>query len=138
MRSSTERHLTLLQAAPEPAGEFALEGAGRDAPGLKAAPEELRQRVIQVLRTVRDPELPVNVYDLGLIYALEVDAMGKVELAMTLTAPACPVAGQVVSEVHEQVRALPGVAHVRTRLVWDPPWTPDRLSTAAKLELGLM
>ncbi len=93
--------------------------------------------IVEALRTVYDPEIPVNIYELGLIYRLDVDAEGRVEIDMTLTAPACPVADLLVSEVEEKARGAPGVTDVHVELVWDPPWTPDRMSEAARLELGM-
>jgi len=98
----------------------------------------LEARVIEALRTVFDPEIPVNIHDLGLIYRIEVNAERFVDITMTLTSPACPVAGILPGEVEARVRALPGVAGARVELVWEPPWTPDRMSEAARLELGLM
>lgn len=98
----------------------------------------LRDRVIEVLRTVYDPEIPVNIYDLGLVYELRVDANGVVDLEMTLTAPACPAADAIVEAVDERVTAIEGVARCDVRLVWDPPWSRDLLSDEAKLQLGLL
>jgi FeS assembly SUF system protein len=97
----------------------------------------LRDRLVQALKTVYDPEIPVNIYDLGLIYDLDVAETGEVHVRMTLTAPGCPVAGSLVKEVHDRVRETVGVRRVRTELVWDPPWTQDCLSFEARLELGL-
>src|SRR5512140_619394 len=96
------------------------------------------QRIIEALRTVYDPEIPLNIYDLGLIYRLETERSGRVLLTMTLTAPGCPVAGELVRQVHSKVLGVRGVTHARTELVWDPPWSRDRLTDAAKLELGLL
>jgi FeS assembly SUF system protein len=98
----------------------------------------LRERVTQSLRTVYDPEIPLNIYDLGLIYDIQVDPEGSVHVKMTLTAPGCPVAGTLVQEAHDRCREIPGVRHLRTELVWDPPWTRERLSMEARLELGLL
>jgi len=100
--------------------------------------DELRERVIAALRQVEDPEIPVNLYDLGLIYRLEVDAEGMVELDMTLTSPGCPVAGGMPWLVGEAVKAVAGVQDARVRLVWDPPWTQQRMSEEALLQLGLL
>jgi FeS assembly SUF system protein len=98
----------------------------------------LEDRVIEGLRTVYDPELPVNIYDLGLIYDLKVDEKeGRVEIRMTLTAPACPVAETFPSVVEEEVFSLAGVRDVRIDLVWDPPWTKARMTEAARLQLGM-
>ena len=103
-----------------------------------SGPEALRARVIEALQTVHDPEIPVNIYELGLIYRLDIDAEGQVEIDMTLTAPGCPVAGSMPGMVEHAVRgAIPELKDVTVELVWDPPWTPDRLSEAARLELGM-
>lgn len=102
-------------------------------------PTGLKGAVIEALREVYDPEIPVNIYDLGLIYRLDVDeATGKVDIDMTLTAPACPVAESLPPYVRERVENLEGVHEVRLELVWDPPWSQDRMSEAAKLELGML
>ena len=93
--------------------------------------------VIAAISTVYDPEIPVNIYEMGLIYRIDIGADGKVTIDMTLTAPACPVADILPVEVADKVRTLPGVADVAVELVWDPPWTPDMLSEAARLELGM-
>lgn len=98
----------------------------------------LEERVTAMLRTIFDPELPVSIYDLGLIYALEISAAGEVSIRMTLTAPSCPVAGSLPGEVQRKVAVIPGVTSARVDLVWDPPWTRDRMSEAAQLELGLL
>jgi FeS assembly SUF system protein len=100
-------------------------------------PGGLRGRVIAALRAIRDPELPVNIYDLGLIYALDIDAAGRVAIRMTLTAPGCPVAGAFPGQVAATLAAVPGVAEAHVELVWEPPWDRSRLSEAARLELGL-
>ncbi len=94
--------------------------------------------VVEVLRTIRDPELPINIYDMGLIYNIDVDDQGMVTIRMTLTSPACPVAESLPPEVQEKVKAIDGVTDARVELVWEPPWTPDRMSEAARLEAGLM
>ncbi|HOK45215.1 MAG TPA: DUF59 domain-containing protein [Bryobacteraceae bacterium] len=97
---------------------------------------ELEDKIIAALKTCYDPEIPVNIYDLGLIYELKVDG-GEVLVRMTLTAPNCPVAGILPAEVERKIRALPGVSDVKVELVWDPPWDRSRLSKAAMLQLGL-
>lgn len=99
--------------------------------------EELTQKAISVVSTCYDPEVPVNIYELGLIYGLDVAASGSVAIRMTLTSPACPVAGSLVAEVQRKVQMLPGVSSVQVELVWDPPWDKSRMSEAARLELGL-
>lgn len=99
---------------------------------------DLEARVVAALRTVFDPEIPVNVYDLGLIYALEVDPAGVVSIRMTLTAPACPVAGTMPGLVESAVRGVEGVSRVGVELVWDPPWSKERMSDEARLQLGML
>jgi FeS assembly SUF system protein len=97
----------------------------------------LRQKVIQVLRQIHDPEIPVNIYELGLIYDLSVAETGEVKIQMTLTAPSCPVAGSLPPEVKSRVADVPGVKEVEVELTWDPPWSMDRMSDAARLQLGI-
>ena len=100
-------------------------------------PSELRDRVIAALRTVYDPEMPVNIYELGLIYDVRADEAGQVQIRMTLTAPNCPVAGTLPAEVERKAAAVPGVTSAKLELVFDPPWTKDLMSEAAKLTLGI-
>jgi len=100
--------------------------------------EQMRDNVIAALRTVYDPEIPINIYDLGLIYDIDLLPEGRVDIRMTLTAPACPVAGEMPGVVEERVMQVPGVDEVRVDLVWDPPWGRERLSEDAKLQLGLV
>lgn len=97
----------------------------------------LRDRIIAAIRTVYDPEIPVNIYDLGLIYGIDIEEDGTVGIDMTLTAPGCPVAGILPGQVEDAVRAIDGVQAVHVELVWDPPWDQDRISDEAKLSLGL-
>ena len=99
---------------------------------------ELLEPVLEALKTVRDPEIPVNLVDLGLIYELVVKKGGIVFVEMTLTTPACPVAQSMPGEVEGAIRGVPGVNDARVKLVWTPPWDRDRMSEEAKLELGLM
>lgn len=111
-------------------------------PGAEAGagPEAgtLRERVEDVLRTVHDPEIPVNIYELGLVYDLDVTDDGVVTIKMTLTAPNCPAAGAMPGEVEAKVRGVEGVMDAKVELVWDPPWDASRMSEAARLELGFM
>ena len=93
--------------------------------------------IVEVLRTIFDPELPVNIYDLGLIYSVKVDAAGVAMVQMTLTTPACPVAETLPPEVEAKVKTIDGVTDAHVELVWEPPWTPDRMTEAAKLDAGL-
>lgn len=97
---------------------------------------DLESKVMDALKTVYDPEIPVNIYDLGLIYDVNVKPDYAVEICMTLTSPACPVAGSLPPEVEQKVKAVPGVSSCLVEVVWDPPWSPDRMSEAARLELG--
>jgi FeS assembly SUF system protein len=100
--------------------------------------DEIQARIIDALRTCFDPEIPVNIYDLGLIYGLNVDETGDVSIQMTLTAPGCPVAGTLPGDVQRKVEAVEGVTSAKVELVWDPPWDRDRLSPAALIQLGMM
>lgn len=98
----------------------------------------LKIRVIEQIRTIYDPEIPVNIYDLGLIYAVDVDQGDEVVVTMTLTTPHCPVAEIMPAEVENMVRQVAGVGSARVNLVWDPPWDPSRMTEAAQLELGFL
>ena len=98
---------------------------------------EIRPQVLEVLGTVFDPEIPVNIRDMGLIYDVLVDKDSRVGVRMTLTAPACPAAQSLPVEVREKAASVPGVTEAKVEIVWDPPWTKERMSEAAKLELGL-
>ena len=99
--------------------------------------QELELLVIAVLKTIFDPEIPVNIYDLGLIYAIDLDCGGNVKIQMTLTAPGCPVAGSMPGEVARRIETIPGVNSAAVELVWEPAWSQDRLSEEARLTLGL-
>ncbi len=107
--------------------------------GAEAQPSgELREQVVRALRTVYDPEIPVNIYDLGLIYTLDIGTEGDVKLQMTLTAPGCPVAQTFPQTVENAVKAVPGVKDAQVELVWDPPWSRERMSEEALLQLGML
>ncbi len=101
-------------------------------------PAALREKIIEQLRTVFDPEIPVNIYELGLIYEVAVDEAGSASIRMTLTSPMCPAAEMLPPEVETKARSVEGVSSVQLDLVWDPPWTPDMMSEAARLELGMV
>jgi FeS assembly SUF system protein len=101
-------------------------------------PEALREPIIAALRQVHDPEIPVNIYDLGLIYKIDIGDNGDVDVDMTLTAPACPVAGMMPVMVKDAVKTVDGVGEVEVELVWDPPWSPETMSDEAKLTLGML
>jgi FeS assembly SUF system protein len=96
----------------------------------------LRDRVIEVLKEIYDPEIPVNIYEIGLIYEVNVDDEANVHVLMTLTSPMCPVAESLPPEVEEKIAAVEGVASAEVEVTWDPPWDPEMMSEAAKLELG--
>jgi FeS assembly SUF system protein len=117
-------------AAPPPAAPLAE-------PLTPAQIEDLKNRIIAVLCTVFDPEIPVNIYELGLVYEVQIAPDGAVTLRMTLTTPACPAAGTLPGEVQRKVQALSGVTSAKVDLVWEPPWDKDRMSEAAKLQLGI-
>jgi FeS assembly SUF system protein len=128
--------------------EFAAEGAAH--PNQKSlidracdetktpAQRAVEEKIIAALKTVYDPEIPVDVYELGLIYEICVGEGNAVQIRMTLTAPGCPVAGMIVDDVRRKVEAIEEVASCQVELVWDPPWSKDRMSEAALLELGML
>ena len=98
----------------------------------------LEGQVIKAVRQIYDPEIPVNIYELGLIYSIDVDDTGGVKVAMTLTAPACPVAGSLPGEVEKRIESIPEVRSATVDLVWEPPWSKDRMSELARLTLDMM
>ena len=98
----------------------------------------LEEKVIEVLKNCYDPEIPVNIFELGLIYEIGIDDDTNVEIKMTLTSPACPVAGSLPGEVEYKVKNIPEVNDVKVKLVWNPPWDKDMMSDFAKLELGML
>jgi FeS assembly SUF system protein len=106
-------------------------------PADPAAMAELEPKVAAALGTIFDPEIPVNIYELGLIYGIVVDASRRVAVRMTLTSPACPSAQQLPSEALYKVKAVPGVTDATVDVVWEPPWSKDMMSEAAKLSLGI-
>jgi FeS assembly SUF system protein len=140
METEARRFLPVMghiEPAGEPleAEEITVQGRGGPGPG---DPAIIQDQILAGLKTVFDPEIPVNIYDLGLIYGLEVSPHGEVEIRMTLTAPGCPVAGQLVREVAEKASSVDGVVRAHVELVWDPPWDMQRMTEEAKLELGLL
>ena len=100
--------------------------------------KDFEATIIEVLKTVYDPEIPVNIFETGLIYNNGTTADGMVDIKMTLTSPMCPVAGSLPIEVEQKVRAIPGVTTAKVEIVWEPPWTPEKMSEAAKLQLGTL
>jgi FeS assembly SUF system protein len=98
----------------------------------------LQDKMVAALRTCYDPEIPVNIYDLGLIYEAKVDTSGHASVRMTLTAPGCPASGWLAGEVEAKISALPGIKSVRVDVVWEPRWSVEMMSEAAKLQLGFL
>ena len=113
-----------------------MEGAPLIAPSTTDHP--LYERIVEACRSVYDPEIPVNIYDLGLIYTIDINAQNEVHILMTLTAPGCPVAGEMPGWVAEAVEPLEGVKQVDVQMTFDPPWGMDMMSDVARLELGFM
>jgi FeS assembly SUF system protein len=98
---------------------------------------ELKPHVVEAISTVYDPEIPVNIFELGLVYDIVIDAAGVVHVTMTLTSPACPSAQQIPVDVATKVRAIPGVSDADVQIVWEPAWTMEKMSDAARLQLGM-
>ena len=115
---------------------FLAQAPREDAPGEPGG--ALYEAVVEALKEIYDPEIPVNIYDLGLIYGVEVADGGHAAVTMTLTTPHCPVAESMPAEVELRVAAVPGIATADVNLVWDPPWDPQKMSDEAKLELGML
>ena len=100
--------------------------------------EKLEEKIVEIIKTCYDPELPVDIYELGLIYDIFIDEEKFAHVKMTLTSPACPVAGSLPGEVEEKVLSVEGLTGAKVEVVWDPPWTPEMMTEEARLELGLM
>ena len=116
-----------------------LEGfLAKQAPEPAPAEGDLYEAVIDALKEIYDPEIPVNIYDLGLIYGVEITPENHAKVTMTLTTPHCPVAESMPGEIELRVGSVPGVGHAEVELVWDPPWDPQKMSDEAKLELGML
>lgn len=115
-----------------------IDTATAQAAPCKIDSDNLRQQVIDALRKIYDPEIPVNIYDLGLIYALDVNDAGAVQIQMTLTAAACPVAQTFPETVEWTINHVPGVTETNVELVWQPPWSREMMSETARLDLGLL
>ena len=118
-----------MDATPQPAGTFVRDPLN----SLQFQPQ-----MVEAVSKVFDPEIPVNIYELGLIYDMDVDSDANVRIRMTLTAPACPAAQTIPIDVERRVREVAGLNDVKVEVVWDPPWTRDRMSEAAKLSLGML
>jgi FeS assembly SUF system protein len=115
-----------------------LEGFLAQKPQVEPESGDLQESVIAALREIYDPEIPVNIYDLGLIYNVEVDTEGSAVVTMTLTTPHCPVAESMPQEVELRVESVPGIRDAEVNLVWDPPWSPENMSDEARLEMGML
>jgi FeS assembly SUF system protein len=113
------------------------EGGGKHEVMLVGGTEEMRTGIVDALKTIYDPEIPVNIYELGLVYNIVVDDASNAAIRMTLTSPACPVAGTLPPEVEQKVASVPGVTSAKVDIVWEPPWTPDKMSDEAKLQLNM-
>ncbi len=135
---SSEQGVTGAPEAGPPAGPPEV-GAKPPAREIEHHPDEatIKENIIGVLRTIFDPEIPVNIYDIGLIYAIEVDTDARAYVDMTLTSPMCPVAGTLPGEVEMKISGAPGVDTAHVELVWDPPWGMEKMSEAARLQLNL-
>ena len=120
---------------PQPPAAEAPGPAGPSQPVVDGA--VLEGQVKDALRTVYDPEIPINIQELGLVYDLRVEPAGQVYVQMTLTAPSCPEAEMIPGRVEQAIREVPGVTEVKVELVWEPPWTPQKMSEAARLQLGI-
>jgi FeS assembly SUF system protein len=125
-------------AAPPAHASAAAVDAGGEAPAQTPRQRDIQRKVEGALRTIYDPEIPVNIYDLGLIYEVKVDETDAVSVKMTLTAPACPVAGSLPGEVEAKIEQIPEVRTANVELVWEPPWSKDRMSESAMLDLGFL
>lgn len=129
-----------LPVIQNPAQPARTDATAPQTAGMIADPEKtaaLKPRIVEVLSTIFDPEIPVNIYDLGLVYDIMVDESNVVAVRMTLTAPACPAAQFLPSEVKNKIARIAGVTGVAVDIVWDPPWDRERMSDAAKLQLGM-
>jgi len=125
----------VMPGADAPGEDFKAEAGEALEPGGRVATEP---EVVEALQRVYDPEIPVDIYELGLIYQIDIKENGDVFILMSLTAPGCPVAGEMPGQVAESVAQVDGVGRVEVELVWDPPWTPERMSEDARLALGMI
>ena len=130
---------------PSVTGESAGAEAGKAATAAPdgcasggAGTEDLKEQVIKAVKTVYDPEIPVDIYELGLVYEISVEPSSEVSVKMTLTSPACPSAMSLPGEVEDKIRVMAKVKDVKVEVVWDPPWDPSKMSEAARLQLGMM
>jgi FeS assembly SUF system protein len=133
-----EPHRVPLETIDEaPAAPTSPAPAAEASAGTPVVPEELEPKIVEQLKTCYDPEIPVNIYELGLVYGIQVEPTGVVTVRMTLTSPSCPAAGTLPGDVQRKAASVAGVTSVKVDLVWDPPWDPSRMTEAARLQLGL-
>jgi FeS assembly SUF system protein len=135
--TKTEQETPSLTPSPEEAPVAPEAALAPEAAAPAADPSDVENAIVEALKTVFDPEIPVNIYELGLIYDIDLLDEGAVKVKMTLTSPGCPVAGSLPGEVQAKVQGVPGVGAVDVELVWDPTWNPSMMSEAARLELGM-
>ena len=139
VREAALRTTAPSEAPPEAPASTATETAPvSTSPDEPVDAEEIKQHAVAILKHTFDPEIPVNIYDLGLIYGIEVTPDGVIDLKMTLTSPMCPVAGTLPPEIQYKLMSISGVREAKVDVVWDPPWDKDMMTEAAKLQLGLM
>ncbi len=140
LNSTPEAESTPMTTGPTATGDVSTAAASTtpDSTSPSADAGEIKERIVEQLKTVFDPEIPVNIYEMGLIYDVDVDADGATRIRMTLTTPMCPAAEELPPEVEGKARTVEGVTSVQLDLVWEPPWTPDMMSEAARLDLGMI
>jgi len=126
-----------MESSVKPAESSAPQNPAEPGPKTQDV-EALREKIVDVLRSIYDPEIPVNIYEIGLIYSVDIDPANAVNIRMTLTSPACPAAGTLPGEVEDKARRVEGVTDVKVDLVWDPTWSPAMMSETAKLQLGML
>jgi FeS assembly SUF system protein len=126
-----------MESSTKPAESSAIQNQAEAAPQTQDT-EALREKIVDTLRSIYDPEIPVNIYEIGLIYSVDIDSANAVNIRMTLTSPACPAAGTLPGEVEDKTRRVQGVTDVKVDLVWDPTWSPSMMSETAKLQLGML
>jgi FeS assembly SUF system protein len=126
-----------MESSVKPAEDSAVQNQPEATPQTQDT-EALREKIVDVLRSIYDPEIPVNIYEIGLIYSVDIDPANAVNIRMTLTSPACPAAGTLPGEVEDKTRRVQGVTDVKVDLVWDPTWSPAMMSETAKLQLGML
>lgn len=126
-----------MESSAKPAENSTVQNQVEPAPQAQDT-EALHEKIVNTLRSIYDPEIPVNIYEIGLIYSVDIDPANAVSIRMTLTSPACPAAGTLPGEVEDKTRRVEGVTDVKVDLVWDPTWSPAMMSETAKLQLGML